>query len=89
MLANTTQQADFEFACLRPSLPFYSKPKISQFTCRKTAFLFEWFFFFLTHAHIGTFSGSFLALPEEVVFSTFCFLKKRAFWFAAKWKAKS
>ena len=27
MLANTTQLADFKFACLRPRLPFYSNPK--------------------------------------------------------------
>ena len=27
VLSNTTQPADFKFACLRPMLPFYSKPK--------------------------------------------------------------
>ena len=54
---------------------------INWFTFPKTAVLlpvlFEQFFFFLlTHAIFGTFSSSFLTLPEVVDFSTVLFEKE-------------
>ena len=48
----------------------------------------SFFFFLLTHAIIGAFSGLFLGVPEEVAFSTVLF-EKKAVWFAVKWKPRS
>ena len=46
-------------------------------------------FFSLTHAMIGVFSGLFLALPEEVLFSTILIEKEGFFFFFLTYAQRS